>query len=106
MHGYSLSLTLNFHHGFTSIPSSFGGTGFVQIMKNLESHEIEEVHLPDVECHVDFNCTRNSWKINVCLVDTLFQMSKQGQFTIETSNQFGSTALGQKIPKTKRFENF
>lgn len=28
-------------------------------------------------------------KLNVCLVDKLFQMSKQQQFTIETSYQFG-----------------
>ena len=47
-------------------------SGLVQVMKNLESHEIKRFHFPGLESHVISLSVMESYvKLKFCLVDKL-----------------------------------
>ena len=63
-------------------------SGFVQVMENLESHEISEFHFQAWKV-MEFNC--RSLKVmekflKFCLKDYLLQKTTEGQCKIDRSN--------------------
>ena len=67
-------------------------TEFVQVMENLESYEIEVFQFPGLESHGIYYYW--SWKMIVCVICNLLQVSKQGQNKAQAS-------YVRKYPKTR-----